>query len=290
MKNRYFLILPIFAAAISLQSCEDAIDLDLGPPVSQIVIDAVIDQTTDSQFIYISKTIAYLSDQSLPGYEIDSIGILDTQKGVFHRFQSLGNGKYFFVPPAPSTFEYGKTYQLLAQDGNDIYVSQSTLFAPVTIDSFTYKYEENGRFGGSKGNYITLWAKDKPGKGDYYWFRLFRNDSLQAKPSDIILAIDNAFNEESPGDGDLFIIPIRENFSSRPFLKGEKARIEVLSVPREMYYYLSLISTQLNNQGLFAVPPSNVPGNIICINNPGKKILGFFAMTGKAETPELLIP
>jgi hypothetical protein len=39
-------------------SCEDPIDLDLGAPVQQIVIDAVINQTADTQFIYIRKSLA----------------------------------------------------------------------------------------------------------------------------------------------------------------------------------------------------------------------------------------
>jgi hypothetical protein len=84
-------------------------------------------------------------------------------------------------------------------------------------------------------------------------------------------------------------VPIRDNFTSRPFKPGETARVEILSITPEMYYYLNLISTQLNNSGLFAVPPSNIPSNIFCINDQKKKVLGFFCMTGKVSTQKLLI-
>lgn len=288
MKKLFFILGISILSAAFLSSCEDPIDLDLGTPVDQLVIDAVIDQTTDTQYIHITKSMAYLNNGSYKGIQVDSAGIIDTLNKVFHKFTYKGDGWYYFVP-APNTFIAGNTYQLLVRDGINTYFSQSEMHSPTVIDSFTYEYEPMGKFGGGKGNYVTLWAKDKVGKGDYYWFKLYRNDSVQLKSADIKIAVDNAFNSDGNGDGDLFIIPIRENFTSRPYKSGETARIEILSIPQELYIYLNLITTQLNNQGLFAVPPSNIPSNIICLNDQNKKLLGFFAMTGKVSTQKLLI-
>ncbi len=286
--KQLFYILAAGILSVTFTSCEDAIDLDLGKPVDQLVIDAIIDQTTDTQFIRVTKSIAYLDNGNYNGVQLDTVGILDTSTNTFHVFNYKGDGWYYFVP-APNTFKIGNTYQLIARDGANTYFSQSTLNAPTSIDSLTVVFEELGKFGAGKGNYITLWAKDKPGKGDYYWFKLYRNDSLQAKASDIKIAIDNAFNTDGNGDGDLFIIPIRENFTTRPYLPGETARIEILTIPQELYIFLNLVTTQLNNQGLFAVPPTNIPSNIVCINNPNKKLLGFFSMVGKVSSNKLLI-
>ncbi len=290
MKHLLYLFLSLMIITGSLTSCEDPIDLDLGPPVEQLVIDAVIDQTDDTQFVYVSKSVAYLNNGIPKGYTVDSLGIIDTSTFEFRKFTHRGNGVYYYVPPSANTFEYGKHYQLLVWDGANTYVSQSKLNSPTAVDSFTYKYEDPGRFGSSKGFYLTLWAKDKVGKGDYYWFRLYRNDSIQVKASDISIAIDNAYNQDGNGDGELFIIPIRENFTQRPYESGETAMIEILSITPEMYLYLNLITTQLNNQGLFAVPPSNIPSNIICVNNPNNKVLGFFCMVGKVRTQTLILP
>jgi len=290
MKPLSYFALSLFAISSLLSSCEDPIDLDLGKPVEQIVFDAIINQTTDTQFIYVSKSVGYLNNGLPQGYEVDSVGIIDTSSFVFHKFTYKGNGVYYFVPPSANTFQYGKDYQLLIRDGANTYVSQSRLNAPTTVDSFTYTYEDPGKFGGPKGNYVTLWSKDKVGKGDYYWFRLYRNDSLQATAGDINIAVDNAFNQDGNGDGDLFIVPIRENFTKRPYKTGETAKIDILSITPEMYLYLNLITTQLNNQGLFAVPPSNIPSNIFCVNNPDHKVLGFFGMVGKVSTPKIVIP
>jgi hypothetical protein len=288
MKKLFYIFITGFASLTFLSSCEDSIDLDLGAPVEQLVIDAVIDQTSDTQFIRITKSISYLDNGNYKGVQLDTVGIVDTASNTFHVFNYKGDGWYYFVPPA-NTFKVGNTYQLLIRDGSNTYFSQSELHAPTTIDSLTYNFEELGKFGGGKGNYITLWAKDKPGKGDYYWFKLYRNDSLQMKASDIKIAIDNAFNTDGNGDGDLFIIPIRENFTSRAYQSGETARIEILSIPQELYIFLNLVTTQLNNQGLFAVPPTNIPSNIVCVNNPNKKLLGFFSMVGKVSTNKLTI-
>lgn len=277
------------AMLVGLSACEDPIELDLGKPVEQLVIDAVINQTSDTQYIYVSKSVGYLNNGVPAGYKIDSVGILDTSTFTFYPFQYAGNGKYFFVPPVANTFEYNKDYQLICKDGANTYVSQSHLNSPTTIDSITYKYEPLGSFGGNKGNYVTLWAKDKIGKGDFYWLRLYRNDSIQLQAGDIRIGIDNSVSQGGEGDGDLFIVPLRGNFTSRPWNTGETARVEILSITPEMYFYLNLLTTQLQNTGLFAVPPSNVPSNIICINNPNTKVLGFFCMAGKVESAKLLI-
>ncbi|MES2618491.1 MAG: DUF4249 family protein [Bacteroidota bacterium] len=289
MQHNFKHTLFILIAALAFTACEDPIELDLGTPKEQLVIDAVINQTTDTQYIYITKSVAYLKNGVPTGYQMDTVGILDTTTFTFHNFQYKGNGVYFYVPTGPNTFKYATDYQLIVKDGPNTYASQSRLNSPTVIDSFTYKYEEEGRFGGNKGNYVTLWAKDKPGKGDYYWLRLFRNDSIQARSGDINIAVDNSTTQGGSGDGDLFIIPIRENLTSRPWNIGETARVEILSITPEMYFYLNLVRTQLNNTGLFAVPPSNIPSNIVCINNPDLKVLGFFCMTGKVKTATLNI-
>jgi hypothetical protein len=290
MKRFTYIILFLTAASLSLISCEDPIDLDLGKPAEQLVIDAVINETTDTQFIYITKSQGYLNNGLPKGYEVDSVGIVDTANFLFHKFTYKGNGVYYFVPPSANTFQYGRDYQLVVRDGSNTYASQSRLNAPTAVDSFVYKFQDEDGFGSGKGYRMILWAKDKVGKGDFYWFRLYRNDSLQARASDITIAIDNAFNRDGTGDGDLFIVPIRESFVQRPYKSGETARMEILSITPEMYLYLSLITTQLQNQGLFAVPPSNIPSNIFCINNFDKKVLGFFCMTGKVSTPKVVIP
>lgn len=274
---------------ILLTACEDPIDLDLGPPKEQIIIDAVVNNSADTQFIYVSKSVAYDQNGVIPGIAIDTVGILDTSTSTFYNFKHKGNGVYYFVPPSANTFQPGKTYQLITRDGADYYVSQSTMNTPTTIDSLTYKYETENTFGGPDGNYITLWAKDKVGPGDYYWLRLYRNDSIQARASDLNIAIDNAFSEGGPGDGDLFIVPIRFGFNSRPWKPGEKAVVEILTITPEMYFYVNLVRTQLQNVGLFAVPPSNIPSNIICANDPNKKVLGFFCMAGKVKSETVII-
>ena len=122
-KNTLYLLLTAFTFLIS--ACEDPIELDLGAPVSQVVIDAVIDQTADTQWIYVSKSSAYLDNNNASSYELDTIGIVDTSNFTFYQFTSQNNGKYFFVPPAANTFKYGQTYQLLIRDKGNTFVSQS---------------------------------------------------------------------------------------------------------------------------------------------------------------------
>src|SRR5574343_91203 len=113
MKKLLNIILPALAV-VFLGSCEDSIDLDLGAPVEQLVIDAVIDQTNDTQFIRITKSIAYLDNGQYKGVQVDTVGILDTATQTFYSFNYKGNGWYYFVPTS-TTFTFGNTYQLLVR-------------------------------------------------------------------------------------------------------------------------------------------------------------------------------
>lgn len=286
MKKLIFSLL--ISTSLIFVSCEDPIDLDLGEAKIQIVVDAVINQTTDTQFINITQSLPFLSSSTYSGVTADTVAIFDASNFAYYEFTHLGGGKYFYVPNQ-GDFDTGKTYQLYIRHGANTYVSQSHLHSPVTIDSFVAKYEENGRFGNVKGTYTTLWAKDKKGVGDYYWFRTYINDSIQARPGDIITAADNAFNGDGTGDGELFIVPIRENLS-RPLRSGDQVRVEVLTITEDLFYFLFLVRDQLNNQGLFAVPPTNIPSNVFCINNNDVKVLGNFTMCGKAETQVINVP
>jgi hypothetical protein len=53
--------------------------------------------------------------------------------------------------------------------------------------------------------------------------------------------------------------------------------VKQLSINREAYEYWERIKIILNNQGsLFDIPPAPIRGNIINIENPDEKVLGFF--------------
>ncbi|MBC7425147.1 MAG: DUF4249 domain-containing protein [Bacteroidia bacterium] len=282
MNKQYFFIFLLLGLPLFFSSCEDSVDVDLGPPQIQLVVDAVINNSKDTQFIYLTKTIGFLNNGRYPGYQADSVMIIDTA-GPARIFNYSGNGTYFYVVPAGLNFKTGNTYGLYIKDGPDSYYSLSKLNRVPPIDSLIVRYKEE-EFGQKAGYEAEMYAKDIAGVGDFYWLKLYRNDSFQS--SSINISQDGAFVGSTAGDGDRFIPPIAKlalNSFSRPYKSGETIKLELLSINPELYFYLNEITTQLNNQGLFATPPANVSGNIFCLNNEKKKVLGFFSMCGKSE-------
>ena len=84
-------------------------------------------------------------------------------------------------------------------------------------------------------------------------------------------------------DGLLFIPPVRFfsiNDFSRPYEFGEKTKVQIWSINKNTLSFLNQVSNQINNGGLFAVPPSNVRTNIESTSPEiSKKAIGYFSIS-----------
>ena len=63
------------------------------------------------------------------------------------------------------------------------------------------------------------------------------------------------------------------------FAVGDSLRVEMNSLPRDYYFFLNEVVTQLNNTGLFAASPANVRTNVRNVNStdPTRQAGGYFA-------------
>ncbi len=280
MKNSLYIIISFFSL-VFFNSCEEAIDYNLGSNESQVVIDAFVSNSRDTQFINISKSIPYLNNGNPTNYDVDSVFVIDSTISKRYIFSKVRSGKYAYLP-GNDTFISGHKFYLLVFDNSNIYASYCKMGRVGTIDSLTYREET---FGNVKTKVVEMSAKDPVGKGDFTWIKQYRNDSLQT--GSISTAVDNTFSPSEQGDGDAYIVPLRTFLGYR---KNDKATIEIYSLTAESYYYFKQIEVQLNNTaGLFAQPIANVDGNIVNVKNPKKKILGFFNV-GASVKKSILIP
>jgi hypothetical protein len=61
-------------------------------------------------------------------------------------------------------------------------------------------------------------------------------------------------------------------------VKGDTLRVELQSIPRDYYYFLNEMTTQINNVGLFATSPANVRTNVRNTQaGSSKTAVGYFA-------------
>jgi hypothetical protein len=279
--------LMFLSLSLLLFSCEDVIEVSVDQKQVKLVVDAFINNLDTTQTIRLTRSIPYFQKSGTEPTVTDAtVVIADTSNLKVFPFTHTQDGLYTWNPNKSTgdTFVVGRSYALFIIQGGDTLISITKLNPTVTaIDSIiTVPTEGNGPPNAGPGKYIELRANDLPGKGNFYWIKTYRNDTFSGATRNLNISQDMG-NTSNGQDGELFIYPIRFNSIndfSRPFLDGEKVRIEIHSISLEAFYWFNLIVNESNNGGLFSTPPVNIQTNIFSFN-PNKKIgiAGLFSMS-----------
>ena len=285
MKFKSLIYLTAFVfLAFSQTACEDIVEVDVEQKQKKLVVDAFIDNQLQTQTIRLTESIPFFD---LPGTEppvtTATVVLADTSTGKIFPFIHDSMGYYRWNPNEMSgdTLTVGSSYALFIIENGDTVVGITTLYPTADrIDSLrTVPTKGNGPPFIDTGRYCEIFAYDLPGIGNHYWLKTFRNDTLLGDINDLNISQDMGNNSDGL-DGDLFLYPVRFtqlNQFLRPYIDGDKVRVEIHSISREAYYWFQLIYNENNNGGLFATPPVNIMSNLFYLNqNPKRGIAGFF--------------
>ena len=285
MKFKSFIyLIGLICLALGQAACEDIVQVDVEQKQKKLVVDAFIDNQLKTQSVRLTESIPFFD---IPGTEppvtTATVILADTTNGKFFPFVHDSMGYYRWKPNATNgdTLTVGTSYALLIIEGSDTAVGLTKLHPTSNrIDSLrTVPTKGNGPPFIDTGRYCEIFAYDLPGIGNYYWLKTFRNDTLLGDINDLNISQDMG-NNSNGQDGGLFIYPIRFsqlNQFLRPYVDGEKVRVEIHSISREAYFWFQLITNESNNGGLFATPPVNIMSNLFYLNqNPKRGIAGFF--------------
>lgn len=267
-------------------ACTDVIQIETEAGETQLVVDAWITDESKPQTIKLSLTQPYFDNGGIVPAKGATV-IVFSQDSIPYTFSDLKNdGNYVWTPSTPGEkiLTIGKQYALYVQYNGEEYFSTSKANRVPAIDSVNYfkqKYPvappDDLR---QEGYQVDFYAKDPIGKGDCYWVRAYRNDTLFNKPDQISPVYDGSFSPGGSADGLLFILPIRAAASPDLYAANDKMKVELYSIPEEAFYFLQLVRTASTNGGIFATVPSNIPSNIRPLDENNKKqVLGFFAVS-----------
>jgi Domain of unknown function (DUF4249) len=281
MKNNthVFALALISAFALSLFSCETVINADLDTGPAQLSVDGTITDQPGRQIIRLTQTAAYFNSAKPPVASGATVSVTDNSGKAYAFTDPDNDGYYTWQPPtAKDTLgKAGRTYKLAVKWNGDDYTATSVLNQVTTVDSIIFKEEKLSPFSTKKGYQAEFYARDIAGQADYTRIRFHKNDTLQNGAGDIILAYNGAFRGSADTDGLMFIRPIRQSINPDSLYKlNDKVRVDIQSVTAEYFDFLGQVRTQIQNGGLFAEPPANVPTNIINTNAKGRKATGFF--------------
>lgn len=275
--------------AITLSSCEDVIQvkLDKGKPL--VTIDAFINDMRTQQKVRLTYTDDYFSQKPNEGIKGASVVLKDLTTGAVFNFTDNSTGDYVFDIGVNDTIaRLDHQYELIVTHQGTTYTAQSKLKRTTTIDSIDVKFEEGG-FGGEEGYYFSFFGKDPEGpEPDFYWIKSYRNGVFFNKGSEINIAWDGANGDGA--DGLYFIPPIAMGITpfGEVFKKNDVCRVEILSINKETYYFLTQIQNQTTNSGLFATTPENVKCNIQS-SNASIKVVGWFCMSAVSAKEKIAL-
>ena len=283
MKSYQIILIIIFSIVIA--SCEDVIKVDLKTGQQQLCVDAFLTSDPGPKTIKLRLTDNYFNNQHLPPALGADVVITDLIGREFKFTDENKDGDYVWMPnPAidliPFAFRlFGNPnlYTLKIKYSGQEYSAVSYLDTVPQIDSLGYEFVEQSIQGPDTippGYRLTMFAKDPIGEGNCYWFKTYRNGLMYRKPSQINIAYDAAFGPGS--DGINFIPPIVFSLAPERLALNDTITVECLSVGQPTFFYLFRAQTEMNNFGIFATPPANVPTNIINNNEKGPKATGWF--------------
>jgi hypothetical protein len=278
---------------VILWSCETIIDPKLSDAEPVLVVDAWLNNRSDNQVIILTNSQGYFNSSPLSEVSGASVEVLNITTGETLQFVEEENtGKYIWAPsePGQTIGQVGDQFKLLVQVSGYSCEATSAMNRVPPIDSITFNFEPgNAIF--PDGFVGECWANDLPGKGDAYWIKAWKNDTLLLKPAEINLAFDGGFSEGNNFDGVTFITPKRRGINpintdadGNPlpsYLPGDSVYVEIHSLTRSAFNFLNEVVIQTNRPGgfseLFAAPVSNVGTNLTISGDGGSaRVLGFF--------------
>lgn len=277
----------IIYLAISLLvfiACEDKIDLELDNGRNQFVIDAFVDSDSSIQTIRVTQTAEYFLNAPTPSISGVSVKIKGPSQTEYI-FQDNGNGNYTYDPKSSSLGPIDSldfTYQLIVEIDGEVYTSNSRLNPVPIIEFMEYEFVDDEP-GAEPGYYAEFYAVDFAGRNDFYWIKAFKNGaSIDPKDPTAYQLSQNAAFSGFGADGFPFILPLRAgiNNEEEPFELGDTSSVELYSINEDVWNYLIQLSTQANNDGLFATPTANIRSNIYDINGQIQdEVLGVFSVS-----------
>lgn len=260
--NRLLLFL---AAALALAGCTDVVKLDVPPTRPLLAVDGQITDQARPAVVSLALTQPYFTQDTPPAVTGATL-TLDDDQGRRDVLRETTPGRY--VGSGAVRGRVGGRYTLTITADGQTYRAETEIRRTPAIDSLQVEFKK-GEFGFDDGYYVLYNGPELPGVGDYYRFRVYANGVLRNKPDDLTVTSDELVDGNYIGNVLL---------NRKPFQRGDRLRVELLAIPRDYYFFLNELLTQVTNEGLFATSPANVRTNVRNTQaGTGRPAVGYFA-------------
>ena len=311
VKKRYLIIVAIVLVAFGIQRCVEPFN----PPITNyrdlLVISGTLTDEPGTQTITVSKTSSYTDSAYIPENGC-SVTVLD-DKGDIVAYSEKGEGKYT-AEFTSDELQHGTAYKLRVIDNDgDVYESDyQTLNPAPAIDSLTASYQplvtaENPE--GLKGYQFYVNTSDHSGKTQYYRWSMEETWEYHS-PYNVFAMWDGALHinyffpdnrticwmtKEVPGIytgttrdmAEDVLRNIKLNYVSTQtdrLMWRYSLLVREYALSAEAYEFWNGLEKQTQQTGgLYESQPYMITGNITCVSQPNKQVLGFFSASGVSK-------
>jgi hypothetical protein len=260
-----------FITITTLFACEEPYVIEQDASEQKIVIEGLLTNREDMQYIKVSRTADFYSDGNTPRVTDALVSVTDDEGNVLEYVHNPGGNEDstgFYFPSTNFAGVPGKTYHLSVTVDGATYEASDKLTPITPIDSLTVRLDEEeqadpedeGRF-----YEVLIFTKEPQDEENFYLFKFYRNDSLfYDNNTDIYFSDDKLLQENIDG------IPAPSHFAA-----NDLARVEAYSISRQGYVFYNDLSSLLNNDsgGMFGPIPSTPRTNLT------NGALGFFQVS-----------
>ncbi len=285
MKISHYLYIVLIIGAITMNSCEDPIDVQLESADALITVDAWINGNAEDQTIRLTQSQTYFDNNFTKGITDASV-IVRRGDGEVFEFVGDGSGNYIWTSGGNTIGKVDDIFKLEVNANGDMLTSETKLNRVPIVDSIYQEFLDD--FGLVDGIYIEILTRDLPGVGDTYWIKTFKNGVFLNRADEINIAYDAGFDSGAETDGFVFIPPIRfllnpveddnptDSINIPSYVPGDIARVEIHSISNDAFTFMETMRDQLLNSdnGIFAEPLANTRGNVTA--SSGNTVLGVF--------------
>lgn len=261
MRYFYFLI-----AIFVFTSCEDVVELPLTEGPTRLVIDANINwekgTAGSEQVIRLTKTVGFYETE-IPPANGAQVVIKNSNSDEFEFFEDGTTGLYKtlnFVPVIGETYTLEITYE------GKTFTASETLKPITNIKGVRQKVEN---IFGRDVIRVDFDYTDPINQENYYLGEFSSNAYL--------LNVYRTWSDEIINGNDDSVFEIDENLE-----KGKELTLRFYGVSEAYHNYIALLLQQIESNGPFATPPSELKGNCVNTNHPDdpdKKPLGYFRLS-----------
>ncbi|HET7179735.1 MAG TPA: DUF4249 domain-containing protein [Chryseosolibacter sp.] len=259
-----------------------------------LVVDAFLNAATDSATVALTRTLPVESDEIVPN-ETGAFVRIEDDQGSVYQLQEKGGGIYSGRVDGVTS---SRQYRVRITAGGDDYASDLVTVAQTPpIDSITYEFLPDGvQF------YVTThdptnqsryyrWEYDETFEynSEFFSYYMFQGDVIVPRPAeltrhtcwksdystDILVGTTKHLKESVINKFPIAFIP---NGSIKLTVEYSILLRQQAITEAAYEYWSRLRKTTEQVGGLFDPLPSEVPGNIHSISDPGENVLGFFSI------------